>query len=66
MQESIRSRITSLEQEKSRIVLTSLFRISLLKASIQNVKVLLKRFNKQDKSLLSLLIDFLIPNRSNY
>lgn len=66
MQESIRSRITSLEQEKSRIVLTSLFRIFSLKVSIRNVKILQKLFNKQGKSLLSLLIDFLMPNRSNY
>ena len=66
MQESIRSRITSLEQEKSRIVMTSLFRISLLKVSIQSVKILQKLFNKQGKSLLSLLIGFLILNKRNY
>lgn len=66
MQESIRSRITSLEQEKSRIVMTSLFRISLLKVSIQSVKILQKLSNKQGKSLLSLLIGFLILNKRNY
>ena len=66
MQESIRSRITSLEQEKSRIVMTSLFRISLLKVSIQRGKILQKQFNKQGKSLLSLLIGFLILNKRNY
>ena len=66
MQESIRSRITSLEQEKSRIVMTSLFRISLLKVSIQSGKILQKQFNKQGKSLLSLLIGFLILNKRNY